>query len=117
MGQDKGFLASLLDTSFSSLITTKIIRALYTIVLVLVSLFSVITLLAILFGDTGGAEKLLGIIVVPLAWLFYVIWTRVGLEVVIALFKIMENTTVVARAAVPAPPPPVTPGEPADGLL
>ncbi|HEY3020783.1 MAG TPA: hypothetical protein VGJ32_11345 [Solirubrobacteraceae bacterium] len=45
MPQDNGFLASLFDTSFSSLITTKIIRELHTIVLVLVSLFSVIAFL------------------------------------------------------------------------
>jgi hypothetical protein len=46
-----------------------------------------------------------------------VIWTRVGLEVVIALFKIMENTSALALAAQPPAEPQVTPGEPADGLL
>jgi hypothetical protein len=59
------------------------------------------------------------VIVAPIVSLLYLIYTRVLLEVIIALFRIMENTgemVTLQRATVPGAPaasvPPPTPPAP-----
>jgi|tagenome__1003787_1003787.scaffolds.fasta_scaffold17881820_1 hypothetical protein len=113
----KGFFASLFDVSFSSLVTTRIIRGLYTLLLVVISIGAAGVLLGVLAGDGSAAEKLAAVILVPVGWLLYVVWSRVVLEVVITLFRIMENTREIADASRPAPPAQTTAGEPAGGLI
>ena len=71
---NRGFFASLFDFSFTSLVTTKIIKALYVISVIVIGLSS------------------LGL-VAPLVALLWLIYTRVILELFIALFRIAENTS------------------------
>jgi hypothetical protein len=122
----KGFFASLFDLSFSSLVTTKIIKVLYVITLVLIGLgYLVFTISA--FAADSGAGALVLFIIGPLVALFYTIYARVFLEIVIALFRIMESNVEMVGlmrgqgqpAAVPPPaqatPPPNAPSGPAVG--
>lgn len=88
---ERGFFSSLFDLSFTSLITTKIIKFLYLISIVLIGLAALFFVLAA-FHQSTGAGLLVLVIVAPLVSLFYLIYTRVFLELVIALFRIMENT-------------------------
>jgi len=116
----KGFLASLFDLSFSALITTKVIKVIYLLSMILIGLFALVLVVAA-FVDSVGAGLFVLIVVAPFVSLLYLIYTRVVLEVIIALFRIMEtNVELVAlqRAASggsagesspPPPPPPVTP--------
>lgn len=69
-------------------------------------------LIGVLVSDASTAGgKLLTVVLVPLGALLYVIWSRVALEVVIALFRTMENPGEAARLlrdaapAAPAGPP------------
>lgn len=113
----KGFFASLFDLSFSSLVTTKIIKVLYVITLVLIGLgYIVFTITAFSADATAGAMVLF--ILGPLVALFYTIYARVFLEIVIALFRIMESNVEMVgllrgqsqpAAIPPAPSVPPTP--------
>ncbi|WP_380169300.1 DUF4282 domain-containing protein [Jannaschia sp. R86511] len=103
----KGFFASLFDLSFDSLITTKIVKVVYVLVLVLIALGYLVFLVSSFVRDpaVGVAVLVLGI---PVAF-FYVIVARIQLEIVIAVFRIMESNVEIAaqgrgRAAPPAPP-------------
>jgi hypothetical protein len=114
----KGFLASLFDPSFSSLITTKVIKVIYILSMILIGLGALVLVVAA-FSNSAGAGLFVLVIVAPFVSLIYLIYTRVLLEVIIALFRIMEtNTELVALqraassgAAGPSspPPPPASP--------
>jgi hypothetical protein len=93
---NKGFFGSLLDTSFSSLVTTKVIRFIYILTLIVVSLFALLLIVAG-FIRSPALGILFLFIVAPLYWLFALVYVRVGLEFTIALFRVMEtNLELVA---------------------
>ena len=92
----KGFFGSLFDMSFSSLVTTKVIKVIYVITLIFLTLLA----LGLVFGgfrtSTGLGVAFL-LIVAPLVWLFALVYVRVGLELIIAVFRVMEtNVELVA---------------------
>jgi hypothetical protein len=100
------------------LVTTKIIKVLYVITLVLIGLgYIVFTISA--FSADPAAGALVLFIVGPFVALFYVVYARVFLEIVIALFRIMESNVEMAglmrgqsqAAAIPSTPsvPPTPP--------
>jgi Domain of unknown function (DUF4282) len=91
-----GFFESLFDFSFTSLVTTKLIKVLYGLsiaVLALGSLFFV--LIAFSASSTAGAFML--IFGAPLFFLLGVCYTRVMLEIMIVLFRIAEHTAEIAQ--------------------
>jgi Domain of unknown function (DUF4282) len=88
----RGFLSSLFDLSFTSLITTKIIKVLYVLSIVLIGLTALVFVIAA-FHRSSTTGLLVLVIVAPIVSLFYLTYTRVVLELVIALFRIMENTS------------------------
>ena len=101
--QTKGFLRSLFDFSFKSLIASRVIRVLYVLWMMLLALA------AIGFIITGfeinaalGAVTLL--ILGPLYFLFNLIFARVLLELVMAIFAIQENTNRISPIGWPSPP-------------
>jgi hypothetical protein len=91
---NEGFLASLFDYSFSSLITPKIIRGVYVLVTVLAALgaFAVFAGLA----GAGGGGAVLGLVVAPLLFLFYLVLARIYLEIVIVVFRMGEDVRRLA---------------------
>ena len=110
----KGFFGSLFDFSFSSFVTTKIVKFLYVLATV------------ILLGSSRSPSSSSRSRRAPpsgcscssssprSAFLFYVIYTRVLLELFIAIFRIMETqlrtgrarTSRASRAATSASSPP-----------
>jgi hypothetical protein len=124
--EPKGFLASLFDTSFSSLVTPRVIRVIYIISMVVIGLAALFWIAAA-FSQSAALGLLVLVIAAPLVSLLYLIYTRVLLEVIIALFRIMEyNAELVTlqRAATPgapaasvpppAPEPPTQPQPPSE---
>ncbi len=98
MNTQHGLLSGLFDLSFDKLVTPKIIKFIYVIVLV----FSAITYLGytiFAFQVSPALGVLVLIIIGPLAFLLTAILWRMALELAIAIFKIAENT---GRAAQPA---------------
>jgi hypothetical protein len=111
--EEKGFLASLFDTSFASLVTPRVIKVIYIITMVVIGLAAVAWIIAA-FADSVALGLVVLVIVAPLLALLYLIYTRVLLEVILALFRIMESNqelvqlqrTSVGGVAASTPPPP-----------
>jgi hypothetical protein len=118
---NQGFLASLFDISFSSLITTKVIKVLYVLSMVLIGLAALFFVVAAFSNSVAGGVVVL-LIIAPFMSLLYLVYVRVLLEIVIAIFRIMEtNVELVALQRPqspgagpipPTPPPPSTPTPP-----
>lgn len=83
-----GFLRALFDFSFSQFITTRLVRLLYGIgVLIAV----VVTLGSIVGGfNEGAGTGIVTLILAPLIFLLVVILARVQLEIIIVVFRIAE---------------------------
>jgi len=120
--QEKSFFASLFDVDFQSFITPRIVKVLYVLTMVVFGLAALVYVVwafteSIVFG------LLMLVIIAPLMFLLYLIYTRVVLELFLAIFRIMEsNFELVAlqRQALagggppppPASPPPTYPSSP-----
>jgi Domain of unknown function (DUF4282) len=111
---EQGFLASLFDVSFSSLITTRVIKVLYILSMVVIGL-TALGLVGAAFANSVAAGLFVLVIVAPLIGLLYLIYVRVLLEIVIAVFRIMEtNAELVGlqRAQTAPAAPPASPSSP-----
>lgn len=105
----KGFFASLFDTSFSSLITTRVIKVIYVLTLVVIGLVALAFVLGA-FARSAGAGVLTLFILAPLVSLVYIIYTRVFLELFIAIHRLVEyNGELVALTRQQMGLPPVAP--------
>jgi hypothetical protein len=105
---NKGFFASLFDLSFTSLITTKIIKFVYVLSLIAIGLTALVFIIAA-FRTSAWFGALTLFILAPLAALFYTVYTRVILEFIITVFRIAEynrDTVLELRAARSGTPPP-----------
>ncbi len=112
--QTKGFLASLFDFSFKSLIASRVIRVLYVLWMALLALAAVgLIIAAFEINAAFGAVALL--ILCPLYFLFNLIIVRVLLELFMAIFAIQENTNRISPMG--WPPRLRAPSEVPDGLF
>ena len=92
--EKKGFLGSLFDFSFESFVFPKIVRFLYAVIVVLAGLgYIAMVIYGFQQGTTTGAGALL---LGPVAITLYLIMIRAWMEVAIVLFRIYENTNVMA---------------------
>ena len=102
-GQEPGFFGSLFDLSFTSFVTTKIVKVLYVIAMVIIGLYA---LAFVVFGFTnGGVEGVLALIGAAVFSLFGLIYARVLLEFVVVVFRIGEHTATMARSLSAGTPP------------
>jgi hypothetical protein len=94
---EKGFVGSLFDFSFSSLVTPKIIKALYVLCTIWTALIALLIL--IVSFRTGGAVA--GIFVLIVIIPIYVLLTlgvqRVVLEAFMVVFRIYEETKKISE--------------------
>jgi hypothetical protein len=118
MEQSRGFLESLFDVSFSSLVTTRVIKVLYILSMIIIGLGALFFVVAA-FSNSVASGIIVLVVIAPLAALLYLIYVRVLLELVIVIFRIMEtNTELVALQRGQAtggstpPPPPSSPPPP-----
>ena len=97
METQKGFFRALFDLSFSDFITTRLIKVLYVIAIVLAGFAA---LAVIVSGFTQGVGMgILFLILSPIVFFLYVIMARVWLEIIIVVFRIAENTQTMADKA------------------
>jgi hypothetical protein len=96
MNSSKGFWGSLFDFSFTDFITSKIIRLLYVLLIIVAGLAALAAIVA-----AFKVSALLGVvtllILAPLGFFVAVICIRVYLEIIIVIFRIAENTAEIAR--------------------
>ena len=88
--ENKGFFGGLFDLSFTEFVTTRVIKALYVIAIVIAAVFALGLLISGI--AKGGAIAFLAVIFSPIAFFLYVLMARIWLEVIIVLFRIAENT-------------------------
>ena len=108
---EKGFLGSLFDLSFTEFITTRVIKALFILAIIVSAIAAVVIVVS---GFVSGALSGIVLLVIsPILFLVYVILARVWLELVIVIFRIAENTGRLAEqgqgAAAPTSDPPARP--------
>jgi len=90
-----GFIESLMDFSFTSFVTSKIIKLLYGLSIVSAGVLGLILIIAG-FGMSALAGIVMLLIVAPLVFIISVIYSRVLLEIVIVIFRISEHSTEIA---------------------
>lgn len=110
MDQDRGFLGSLFDFSFSRFVTPKVLKLLYTLGL-LIALFGAIRFIGAGF-DRGFFTGLVSLIVSPALFLIYSLLARVVVELLMVLFRIAEGVEKLrdchdASGEADTPEPPV----------
>ena len=115
----KGFVGTLFDLSFSSFVTIKLIRILYVLAIIGVALMALGTLVGGLFTE-GIAAKLGGIVMAPIVFVVGLLLARVYMELLMVIFRIAENTTVIAghvtaKHEASAQAPAVAPADPTYG--
>ncbi len=95
MQRELGFFSSLFDVSFSSFITTKLIKALYTILAILSAIGAIIFIVT--GFQIGVFVGILFLLLSPLVFLFNLILARVYCELIIVLFRIAEHVQHIAE--------------------
>ena len=90
----KGFFGSLFDLSFTSFITSKIIKFLYVLIIILLGLGAIAVI--VLAQNQPSPMPILSFIVAPLAFFLYLILARVQLELIIVIFRMSEHLGEIA---------------------
>ena len=103
METNKVFLGSLFDFSFSEFITIKVIKVIYFLMIIISALFA-IGLIITGFNESGGAG-VFAMIISPIIFLLYVLFSRVWLEIIVVVFRIGENTTRLVEMEKESSPP------------
>lgn len=99
MSQDQSFIQGLLDFSFTTFITQKLIKVIYGLGIVLLGAWALIIIV-----NGFGQSFTVGVttaVFTPIGLLVAVIVLRIYLEIAIVLFRIADNTTQLASAARP----------------
>jgi len=95
MEERKGFFALLFDFSFTEFLTTKIIKFLYGLGMLIAGLGALAFIIA---GFSQSALYGVGALIVsPLLFLLYLILVRVYLEILMVLFSIADHTGEIAK--------------------
>ena len=89
------FFASLFDLSFSEFITTKLIKFIYIIQIVSAALFCLISIIAAFANGIGAGLGTL--VIAPIMFLFFIVFSRLWLELIIVIFRIAEHTQSIAE--------------------
>lgn len=131
--EERGFLRSLFDLSFSEFVTMRLIKVIYIIGIVFISLLALVSILGIaasVIGNLifvsqgfGGAGMLfaslifgfLGLVLSLLFWLFLMIVLRVSLELTAVLFRIADHTRDISNSSQVIPKSNPSAGETGDG--
>ncbi len=92
----KGLLRSLFDFQFTSLITTKIIRFVYALIVVLLSLGALGVFISSL-ARGGFIGVFFALIIVPLGYLVYLILIRIWMEILIVVFRLGDDVRAIRQ--------------------
>jgi len=102
--QGKGFFPSLFDFSFRSFITLRFIKVLYIVIIVLAGIVAFIFFAAAVASGNVG-QMILGLLFAGVFFFFYVILARLALELLVVIFRIGENTSILVEQSKNGPAP------------
>jgi len=86
----KGFFRSLFDLSFTSMVTTTVMKLIYVLSLIFVALIILAATLAA-FHQSSELGALTLLVIAPVASLAWIVFIRMALEFRVALFRVMET--------------------------
>lgn len=89
-----GFFEALMDTRFDHLITPSLIRFLYVVAMIVLTLGALAVIIGG-FAESAGTGIVL-LILAPIGALIYLIVTRLWLELIVVAFKIRDAAEEVA---------------------
>jgi len=90
-----GFFSTLFDLSFTRLLTTRVVKGLYILLIVVVGIGLVVAIVSsIIAGSITGV--LVSVIGGTLGALLTIIYGRIVLEVLLAIFRILETNREIA---------------------
>jgi hypothetical protein len=95
----QGLLSALTDFTFERFVTARLVPVLYALGLVLGAVFAASQIMMAM--RLGVLVALMGLVIVPLGFLLFALYLRVGLEIVIVLFRIEQNTARLAPPPMP----------------
>jgi hypothetical protein len=93
-GVPSGFFASLFDMNFTKYITSSVIKFLYWLIVILVSLGSLGAIVTAL-ASRGALAIIFTIIIVPIIWLIEIIFARVSLEIIMVIFRMSDDLSAI----------------------
>ena len=97
----KGFVGALMDFSFTSFITTKLVKFLYILALAFAALAAVGMLISGLLQLGNSFTFMTGIISIvlaPIIFAFSVVYARVAMEIIIVIFRGAEHLAEIAKS-------------------
>ncbi|MEA1927489.1 MAG: DUF4282 domain-containing protein [Candidatus Auribacterota bacterium] len=91
--QDKGFLGIIFDFSFTEFVTTRVIKVLLGLAMVV----NFILTIAMIIGawQAGWLGGVVVLILSPLIFLIMMLFSRIYLELIIVIFRIAENLIAI----------------------
>jgi hypothetical protein len=92
----KSFFRSLYDFSFGTFVTSRVLKVLYGLVVILYSLTAVVAFLLLLIKG-GVIGIVLAIVFVPLLYFIYLVVTRLLFESLMVVFRIGDDVRAIAQ--------------------
>ncbi len=92
----KSFFNALFDFSFTSYVTLKFIRVIYAVIVAIIGIGAIIVVIS--SATRGFGPFIGGLIVAVVGGFLYLILARIYLELVTLLFRITDNTSVMASS-------------------
>lgn len=92
----RGFFGSLFDLSFTNFITTKVIKFLFVLAIILAGL-AAIGMIAFSNNPYNNIPPALSIILAPIVFFIYVLLARVWMEIIIVMFRMAEHLAEIAQ--------------------
>jgi ABC-type Na+ efflux pump permease subunit len=97
----KGFLSTLFDFSFRNFLTSKVIKFIYVVSMIIIAL-ETIAFVAIAFKANSALGALTLLIFGPIYFVLVMMWIRIVLELVVVFFRIQEDVSKIAGTGTPA---------------
>jgi hypothetical protein len=95
--EEKGFLATIFDFSFSEFVTTKVIKFLLGLAMVGVGIW-VIVMIITGFASDAWWMGLIFLILSPVIYLILMLLARIYLELIIVIFRIAEDLNKIRES-------------------
>ena len=93
--ENHGFFKRLFDLSFKEFVTTKIVTFIFILAIIIGGLIAIGILISGISRGVGMA--FVSLILAPIVFFLYVLFSRIWLEIIIVLFRIAENTTTLVE--------------------
>jgi sensor histidine kinase YesM len=90
---DKGFIGTMFDFSFSEFITTKVIKVLLALALVVNAIITIVIIVGAF--KEGVLAGIVVLILSPIIYLVMMLFSRIYLELIIVIFRIAENLIAI----------------------